>query len=184
MIDQVDARIRRAMSRIRQAFRGVLTRVNSVPAVQLVQVDGVAGEQLQDNELMQHYGFTSNPPPGTMVVVLPVGGNTAHGIIIACEHGSYRLKGLQPGETAIYNQWGDYCVLKAGHLAEISTGTLTIKTSTKLRLETPLLECTGTIKDLCDTPAGKAMDAMRTTYNTHTHTDPQGGSVGTPTGQM
>ena len=184
MIEQVDARIRRVLGRIRQAFRGALTRVNSAPAVQLVQVDGVAGEQLQDNELMQNFGFTSNPPPGTMVVVLPVGGNTAHGIVIACEHGQYRLKGLLPGETAIYNQWGDYCVLKAGHMAEISTGMLTVKASSKVRCETPEFECTGTIKDKCDLPDGRTMDAMRLTYNLHIHTDPQGGSVGTPDGQM
>lgn len=181
MIDQVDSRIQRALNRIRRAFRGVLTRADSAPAVQLVQADGVAGEQLQDNELMQQFGFTSNPPPGTMVVVLPVGGNTAHGIVIACEHGQYRLKGLQPGEAAIYNQWGDYCVLKAGHLAEISTGTLTIKASAKVRCETPVFECTGTIEDKCDS-TGKTMDAMRATYNSHTHSDPQGGSVA-PTGQ-
>lgn len=184
MIEQIDARIHRALGRVRQAFRGVLTRINSAPAVQLVQVDGVAGEQLQDNELMQQFGFTSNPPPGTMVVVLPVGGNTAHGIVVACEHGQYRLKALLPGETAIYNQWGDYCVLKADHLAEISTGTLTIKATAKVRYETPIFECTGTIKDLCDLSQGRTMDGMRSTYNTHTHTDPQGGSVGTPTGQM
>lgn len=184
MIEQIDARIRRALGRVRQAFRGVLTRVNSAPAVQLVQVDGVAGEQLQDNELMQQFGFTSNPPPGTMVVVLPVGGNTAHGIVVACEHGHYRLKALLPGETAIYNKWGDYCVLKAGHLAEISTGTLTVKATEKVRYETPIFECTGTIKDLCDLPQGRTMDGMRSVYNAHTHTDPQGGSVGTPTGQM
>lgn len=184
MIEQVDARIRRAMSRIRQAFRGVLTRVNSAPAVQLVQVDGVAGEQLQDNELMQNFGFTSNPPPGTMVVVLPVGGNTAHGIVIACEHGSYRLNGLKPGETAIYNQWGDYCVLKAGHLAEISTGTLTIKASDKVRCDTPIFECTGTIEDLCDLPEGRTMGAMRQTYNSHTHPGDSGGTTGQPNQDM
>lgn len=180
MIDQVDARISRALGRIRKAFRGVITRVNAAPAVQLVQVDGVAGEQLQDNELMQQFGFTSNPPPGTMVVVLPVGGNTAHGIVIACEHGQYRLSGLQPGETAIYNQWGDYCVLKDGHAAEISTGVLTVKAGTKVRFETPVMECTGTIKDLCDQPEGKTMSAMRQTYNTHTHPGDSGGTTGLP----
>lgn len=185
MIEQVDARIRRALGRIRQAFRGVITRVNSAPTVQLVQVDGVAGEQLQDNELMQQFGFTSNPPPGTMVVVLPVGGRTAHGIIIACEHGQYRITGLQPGETAIYNQWGDYCVLKAGHVAEISTGTLVIKASDRVRIESPELECTGTIEDLCDEPEGRTMNGMRDIYNLHTHPEnDSGGPTNQPNQQM
>jgi phage baseplate assembly protein V len=183
MIDQVDARIARALARVRKAFRGVLTRVNAALAVQLVQLDGLAGEQLQDNELFQDFGFTSNPPPGTMVVVLPVGGNTAHGIIVACENGQYRLKGLKPGESAMYNQWGDYCILKEGHVAEISTDTLLVKAGAKVRFETPIMECTGTIKDLCES-TGKTMDGMRETYNGHTHNDPQGGSVAAPNEQM
>ena len=73
MWNDVDQRIQRAMSGVRQAFRGVLTRADSASATQLVQADGLAGERLQDNELFQHYGFTSNPLPGTMAVVLPHG---------------------------------------------------------------------------------------------------------------
>jgi phage baseplate assembly protein V len=184
MIEQIDARIRRALAQVRQAFRGVLTRCDGAPAVQLVQVDGLSGEQLQDAELMQQFGFTSNPPPGTMVVVLPVGGRTAHGIVIACEHGQYRLHGLIPGETAIYNQWGDYCILKAGHVAEIATGTLVIKASQKVRVESPVMECTGTVEDLCDLPDGRTMSAMRGTYNAHTHPGDSGGTTGAPNQEM
>lgn len=29
---------------------------------------------MQDVELFQHYGYTSNPPQGSMAVVLPIGG--------------------------------------------------------------------------------------------------------------
>ncbi|MCP1290746.1 phage baseplate assembly protein V [Chromobacterium sp. S0633] len=118
MINEIDKRIRRAMSSVRQAFRGVLTRVSSGPAVQLAQADGLAGERLQDNELFQHYGLTSNPPPGTMAVILPVGGKTAHGIVIATEHGSYRLKSLAPGEVALYTDEGSKIVMKRGRLIE------------------------------------------------------------------
>lgn len=118
MINDIDKRIRRALAGVRQAFRSVLTRVNSGPAVQLVQADGLAGERLQDNELFQHFGFTSNPPPGTMAIMLPVGGKTSHGIVIATEHGSYRLKALKPGEVALYTDEGAKIVLKRGRLIE------------------------------------------------------------------
>jgi hypothetical protein len=37
-----------------------------------------------------------------------------------------------------------------------------------VRIDAPLLECTGQIKDLCDS-SGATMESMRTTYNGHTH---------------
>ena len=113
MWNSVDGRINTALNRIRKAFRAVLTRVNSGGQVQTVQARALAGEQLQDNELFQHYGFTSNPLPGTMAVILPLGGNTSHGVIIATEHGAYRLAGLQSGEI----------VLKRGRIIDVECDT-------------------------------------------------------------
>lgn len=148
MIREIDARIRRQLNGIRQAFRGVLTLVKAAGNVQLVQVDGLAGEQLQDNELFQHYGYTSNPPPGTMAIVLPIGGKTAHGIIIATEHGSYRLKNLASGEVAIYSDEGDSVILKRGRLIEATTHTFRLNTqvmevnaTTRIDFNTPMVTC-------------------------------------------
>lgn len=119
MIKEIDARIRRALGGIRLAFRGVITLVQAAGAVQFVQLKGVAGEQLQDTELFQHFGFTSNPPPGAMCVVLPIGGRTAHGIVIATEHGTYRMANQASGETAIYNEWGDHVLLRADRRMQV-----------------------------------------------------------------
>ncbi|WP_145507594.1 phage baseplate assembly protein V, partial [Yersinia hibernica] len=106
MWNSVDGRINAALNRIRKAFRAALTRVNSTGQVQTVQARGLAGEQIQDNELFQHYGFTSNPLPGTMAVILPLGGKTSHGVIIATENAAYRLTGLKSGEVALYTDEG------------------------------------------------------------------------------
>lgn len=105
-IKVIDERISRKLAGIRQAFRGVITLVKAAGEIQLVQLDGLSGEKLQDAEQFQQYGCTSNPPPGSMAIVLPIGGKTAHGIIIATEHGSYRLKSLAPGEVALYDDQG------------------------------------------------------------------------------
>lgn len=118
MFREVDKRIGRALGLIRQAFRAVIARTNSAPNVQLVSGQGVAGEQLRDNELFQHYGFTSRPPSGAMAIVLPLGGKTSHGVIIATEHASYRLVGLQEGELAIYTDEGTKMVMKRGRVIE------------------------------------------------------------------
>lgn len=181
MIADIDARIRRHVAGIRQTFRGVLTLVKTAGAVQLVQVDGLAGEQLQDAELFQHYGLTSNPPPGTMAVVVPVGGKTSHGIVIATEHGSYRLKNLASGEVAIYTDEGDSIVLKRGRLIEVTTQTLRVNAPTliefntqKVQVNSPLVSTTGQIQAALDITdkygaGGKSMANMRTVYNSHTH---------------
>lgn len=185
MIKQIDNRIRRHLSGIRLAFRGVITLVKAAGAVQFVQLDGVAGEQLQNNELFQQFGYTSNPPAGTMAIVLPIGGKTAHGIIIATEHGTYRLKNLASGEVAIYNQWGDYVALKADRRMQVVS-------SLAVDITTPTVNMSGDLNVAGDIVAqgdisdhsNKSMLGMRTTYNGHTHSDPQGGSVSAPGAQM
>ncbi len=174
MIEQMDTRIRRALAGVRQAFRGVLTLVRSAAGVQLAQAEGLAGEQLQDAELFQHYGFTSHPPAGTMAVFLPIGGRTAHGIAIATEHATFRLAGLVTGEVAIYTDEGDSIVLKRGRMVEVTTQTLRINASTKVEIISPLMTTTGQVKadlDITDRvpSGGKSMASMRASYNSHTH---------------
>jgi len=105
---------------IRQAFRGKLTLTQSGESIQRVQVQGLADETLQDIEQLQQFGFTSHAPAHTDVIVIPLGGDTSHGIVIASEHGSFRVKNLQSGEVAVYDQSGSSIVLKRGKLIEIN----------------------------------------------------------------
>lgn len=125
---------------IRQAFRGKLTLTQSGESIQRVQVQGLADETLQDIEQLQQFGFTSHAPAHTDVIVIPLGGDTSHGIVIASEHGSFRVKNLQSGEVAVYDQSGSSIVLKQGKLIEIDCDTLYIKAQTKIRMESPLVE--------------------------------------------
>ncbi len=175
MIGDIDARIDRALGRIRLAFRAVINLVNAATHVQFVQGDGFATEKLRDNELFQHYGFTSNPLPGTMAIVLPIGGKTAHGIVIATEHATYRLKGLKSGEVALYTDEGDSIVLKRGRLIEVATETLKINASDHVEMNTPLVKTTGEIQadqDITDRmahPDSDTVRGMRELYDSHTH---------------
>jgi len=88
-------------SGVRQAFRGVLNRIISSNPIQTAQVAGLADETLQDVEHIQQFGFTSNPPAGTEAIIIPLGGTSTHGIIIATENGNYRIKSLASGEVAV-----------------------------------------------------------------------------------
>lgn len=136
----IDARIARALSRRRGPFRARLKRINTAPGVSMVQCVGVNGEVLPDLELMQQYGLTSHPLGETQAVVLPLGGKTSQGVIIATEDGQYRIKQLAPGEVAIYSHNGDSVVLKNGRVIEITTETLRINATIKVEMNTPLLQ--------------------------------------------
>lgn len=129
-----------ALGAVRQAFRGKLNLVKSADNIQKVQVSGLADETLQDVELMQQFGLTSVPPAGTQVVVLPMGGETTHSIVIATENGSFRVKNLQSGEVAVYDESGSSIILKKGRLIEIDCDTLKITASTKVDIHSPLVE--------------------------------------------
>lgn len=136
----IDARIARALARVRTAFRAVLTVLTTGGPVVLIQADATAGEQLQDNELMQHYGFTSAPPAGTMCIVLPVGGKTAHGVIVATEHATYRVKNLVSGEVCLYTSLnasaeGHRILFKADGSIEVAAKNITVKASETARIE-------------------------------------------------
>ncbi len=194
--DMIQRAIDKAMGRVRTAFRAVLTAIDSTPPIQLVQADGLAGEQLQDNELMQHYGFTSVPLAGAQMIVLPVGGKTAHGIIIASEHVTYRLKALKDGEVAIYDDQGQSVYLTRGGVVINGAGLpVTVTNTSGVTIDTPTTHMTGDLVvdgdisnqgdistqgnvsvaqgvtaqgDIKD-QGGKSMAGMRTAYNAHKH---------------
>lgn len=125
---------------VRQAFRGKLARTHTDQAVQQVQVSGLADETLQDIEQFQQFGFTSHAPNDTEVIVLPLGGSTTHAMVIAGEHGSFRLKNLQSGEVAVYDASGSRVVLKQGRLIEIDCDNLVINAAQKVQINSPLTE--------------------------------------------
>lgn len=201
MIREVKRHIERALNSIRLGFRGKLTRNNSASPIQLAQAAGLADELLQNVELMQQYGYTSNPPSGSECIVLPLGGRTGHGIIIATEHGTYRLKNLKPGEVALYSDEGDSIVLKRGRIIEVTTQTFRINAATAIELNAPIITGNASASVSFNTPTvnasaaivaqgdisdhgNKSMSNMRTIYNGHTHQDPQGGSVQAPGATM
>ena len=129
-----------AVDEIRQAFRGVLHLVKSADNIQKVQASGLADETLQDVEFMQQFGFTSVPPAYTQAVILPIGGQTTHGIVIATENGSFRVKNLQGGEVAVYDESGSSIVLKKGRLIQIDCDVLKINATKKVDISSPLVE--------------------------------------------
>lgn len=80
---------------------------------QKAQVEVTKGELIDDVERMQDYGFTSNPPAsGTDALVAFFGGDRSQGIIIRMENRGFRLKSLETGEVAMFDDLGN--VFKLG----------------------------------------------------------------------
>lgn len=142
MIRDVMRYVDRRFAGLRLAFRARLSTLGKGAAVQLAQAEGLAGETLQAAELFQHFGFTSAPPPGTQLIVLPLGGQTAHSVIIATENGAYRVD-VQSGEACLYSMWGDKVHLKQERI-EVETKVFHLKASEQVIFETPALTMRGT----------------------------------------
>jgi len=133
--------VRRALAGVRFPYRARLSGLSKGAGVQLIQGKALAGETMQAAEFIQHFGFTSAPPDGTQLIVLPIGGQSAHSVVIATENGAYRVD-VSPGEACIYNMWGDKIHLKQERI-EVETKTLHVKASEKVIFETPSLTWQG-----------------------------------------
>lgn len=96
--------------------RGILTAIDTDKEIQLCSVNLLADEVKDKTEVFQHYGFTSAIPSDTEIIMLSVGGNRDHGIVIGSENRSLRLKGLSEGDSAIYNKKEKYLWLNEDNL--------------------------------------------------------------------
>ncbi|WP_200474586.1 phage baseplate assembly protein V [Azospirillum argentinense] len=150
--------------------RALVTAVGQGRA-QTVQVALLAGEAKDGVEHAEPYGFTAHPHAGATAVVVFVGGDRSHGIAAVVSDPRYRPADLVAGEVCVYTDQGDEIRIKRG-------GELVIKAATKVRIETPLLEVTGEVRDRCDA-GGRTMAEMRQTYDGHTHGGVQPGSGST-----
>jgi len=127
--------VRRALAGVRFPYRARLSGLSKGAGVQLIQGKALAGETMQAAEFFQHFGFTSAPPDGTQLIVLPIGGQSAHSVVIATENGAYRVD-VSPGEACIYNMWGDKIHLKQERI-EVETKTYHVKATEQVLYETP-----------------------------------------------
>lgn len=83
--------------------RAVVQLVADDKGIQALQLAVLDGELVEGAERMQDYGFTSVPFPGAEAVVAFPGGLRSHGLVVAVGDRRYRLKGLQAGEVAVYD---------------------------------------------------------------------------------
>jgi phage baseplate assembly protein V len=183
--------IRRLYSRILNTVaRGRVTATDDSKSVQILQISLNANELRDNIARISEYGFTSNPPAGTDVVVVFIGGDRSNGAVIGTNNQAARMKNLASGEVAIHDNQGKYIyisqsgiVIEANsHPVTVNDATVvTINASTEVILNTPILKVSGDIIDNYQTNTDN-MSGMRAKYNSHTHPGVQtgSGSTGTP----
>ena len=175
--------------------RAILSAISDSGRVQTVQAQLLAGEVQDDVERIQQYGYTSVPLPGAEGVVVFVGGNRDHGLVIATEDRRYRLVGLEGGEVAIYDDLGQKVHLTRNGIVIDGAGLpITIQNAPSATMDIPLVTITGSLKvnhsivadgDVSD-QGTKSMAAMRTSYNGHAHVENNvgGGLTNSPNHSM
>lgn len=155
---------------------GRVTAISDSGPVQKLQVQTPV-EVRSDTPRMSEFGFSSSLPVGSDVLVAFLGGDRSSGVIIASNHQSFRQSGLKPGETIIYNQWGQYVKLtEKGIEIQANGQDVSIHQARKVRIEaseeifadTPVLRVSG---DVIDNADGNrvSLKQLRDAFNLHVH---------------
>jgi phage baseplate assembly protein V len=96
--------------------RAVVRVINDGLKMQELQLTVMADETLDGVERFQNYGFTSHPKAGAEAITLSVGGHRSHSVAVVVDDRRYRLKALQAGEVALYDDLGQKVVLHRDHI--------------------------------------------------------------------
>lgn len=112
MIEQLRRMTKPIEDRLRLMIgRAIVRLVDDAAGAQTMQLELLAGEVQDEVERLQDYGFTSVPHAGAEALVACTGGLRSHAVAIRVEDRRYRLKGLQAGEVAIYDDLGNMILL-------------------------------------------------------------------------
>lgn len=152
--------------------RCILTAIKDGGKIQTNQITIMKGETQDDVERFQEYGFTSVPLPGCEAIAVFVGGNRESASVIATDDRRHRLKGLSPGDVALYTSGGSFIKLAA-------TGLITVETTGNVEVKA------GTIKlGNGATEAAVLGDLFKATFDAHTHVGNLGYTTSPPSTPM
>lgn len=108
--------------RIKRMFgRGRVGIVDDSGAVQFMQVVLGKLETRDATPRLAEFGFASNPPPGSDVIVAFMAGDRSDGVAIATGHQASRPRNLNPGDVMVYSLGGKSIYLPAAGGIVINT---------------------------------------------------------------
>ena len=112
--------------------RAIVTQVDDSGPQQLVALSGLNGQTFGETVRSQHFGYTSNPPPGSEGVALMLGGGADRVLSLGLEHPQYRPTDLPVGASQQYDMDGNHVDIRNGVLqvAHAKKIVLTVGSST------------------------------------------------------
>ena len=174
---ELDGKVRVLYRKSMMAFStGKVTAMKDTGGVQVLQYQHPV-EVRGSTPRMMEFGFSSGLPVGTDVLIACIGGDRSSGIVIATNHSGYRHSGLNPGETVIYNQWGQYVKLTESSIeVQANNRAVDVKQATQVTIEAsegvtvngPFLTCTGDIIDNCESNT-TTLKSLREAFIKHDH---------------
>lgn len=135
--------------------RGAVSAVNSGTKMQSLQLRLMADEAKDNVEHFEPFGFTSKPLAGAEHVTVFMDGDRSHGITIVVADRRYRLTGLQDGEAALHDAYGNKAHFK-------KDGTLDVVAQAKVQITSPLVTMSGNLQVTGSISAGTSMTAGTT----------------------
>lgn len=176
-LGELEGKVRVLYRKSMMAFTtGKVTAMKDAGGVQVLQYQHPV-EVRGSTPRMAEFGFSSGLPAGTDVLIACIGGDRSSGIVIATNNSAYRHSGLNPGETVMYSQWGQFVKLTQsgievqanGQAVDVKQATLvTIEATAGVMMKTPLLQCTGDIQDNCEGNT-TTLKSLREAYIKHDH---------------
>lgn len=185
----IEGAVRKLWRRVQAAVApGRIFLTDDTDGVQTAQMRTGPGELVDGVPVLQHFGFASRAPDDTLAVAIFAGGDRGQGVIVGTNHPASRLKNLEKGEAALYDDQGRWIWIKrdtieieaGGKDVEIKgAGVVKVVAETKVRLETPTLEVTGDIS--CDGTVTGATDVVGggKSLKSHVHSGVQAGGANT-----
>lgn len=164
----------------RDAIRAMLRRAAIVAAddggtQQLLDLSGLASEQLKKIVHVQPFGLSSNPPVGGEGVLLSPGGRADRAMFFGGEHKDHRPKNLPMGAVAIYDAFGD--------ILEFVETSVRLVHAAKITLQAPIIvldgavQITGAMNGASGTGAISIGSVINSTANINTTANVSGADV-------
>ncbi len=91
--------------------KALIESVNDTTKMQTVKISILKDEVVDEIDRVQNFGFTSVPPVNSEAVALSIGGDRSNMIVVVVDNSDSRLKGLEVGESAVYNAFETFIKL-------------------------------------------------------------------------
>ncbi|NVO00765.1 MAG: phage baseplate assembly protein V [Geobacteraceae bacterium] len=128
-------------------IRGIIKNVVE-GKIKRFSASGRIGEEIDDREYLQHYGYTSRPKEGAEIIIIREGN---HLVAIASDDRRYRLS-LQDGEVALYDDRGQKVHLTRSGIVVTAIGTLQASATESATITAPQVKVVASVSVTLDTP--------------------------------